>query len=265
MANVITHARYGQMIYDPDDFWLGRSFRLYGEFSECETDVFKSAIKPGDVVVDAGANIGAHTLLFAKLAESVLAFEPQRLIFQTLCGNLAINNVTNVYAFQVGLSNGAGNMFLTVPQDNCGGGALVDHGTEGEPVDVRALDDYRLTRVDFIKADVEGHEAKLLAGAADTIKRCRPLLYLENDRGDKQALIDQVKALDYDLWWHKPPLFNPDNYAGNPINVFVFPTKEPNNYGIIVSDNMLCAPKERNFQAEIDTWSDAEHYESIKG
>ena len=57
--------RYGLMLYHPKDAYIGRSFDLYGEFSEGEVGLFRQLLQPGAVVLDIGANIGAHTLYFA--------------------------------------------------------------------------------------------------------------------------------------------------------------------------------------------------------
>ena len=61
-----------------------------------------TAERDGYISLDVGANIGCHTVPFAKLVgESgrVVAFEPQRLVFQNLCANLALNALTNVYVY----------------------------------------------------------------------------------------------------------------------------------------------------------------------
>ena len=97
------------------------------------------------------------------------------------------------------------------------------------------LDAFQLERVDFIKLDVEGFESKVLAGAIDTIARCRPIMYIENDRAEKSAeLIQRCFDMGYRLWWHTPPLFSPDNFKGNQENVFPH----------IVSINMLAIHKD---------------------
>ena len=85
----------------------------------------------------------------------------------------------------------------------------------------------------LIKIDVEGMEREVLQGAEQTIRRFRPVLYMENDRPEHSAaLIRQVLDLGYRLYWHLPPLFNPQNYFGVAENVF----------GKIVSVNMLGLP-----------------------
>jgi len=97
----------------------------------------------------------------------------------------------------------------------------MDMVEEGEVVPLGKLDDFQLERVDFIKIDVEGFESKVLEGAAETIERCRPIMYIENDRADKSAeLIQRLFNMGYRLWWHTPPLFSTDNFKGNAVNVF---------------------------------------------
>ncbi len=80
-------------------------------------------------------------------------------------------------------------------------------------------------------------EADVIAGATETIRRYRPYRYVENDRDERSgALIAAIHDLDYRLFWHLPPLFNPESHAGVAVNAF----------GPVDSANMLCVPKERN-------------------
>jgi hypothetical protein len=61
-----------------------------------------------------------------------------------------------------------------------------------------------------------------------------PILYVENDRREKAAeLVRFIDGLEYAMYWHLPPLFNPDNFFHNPTNVF----------GNTVSINMVCIHK----------------------
>src|SRR5882724_2278236 len=100
------NARYGRMIFPRTDKYVGTSIQLYGEFSEGEAVLFKQVVLPGMRILEVGANIGALTLPLALIAGSegeVHAFEPQRQLFYSLCGNLALNSITNVVAYNVGL------------------------------------------------------------------------------------------------------------------------------------------------------------------
>ena len=106
----------------------------------------------------------------------------------------------------------------------------------GEAVPVRIIDELKLPRCDLIKADVEDMELHVLRGAMETIDAHRPALYVENhDRENSPRLITYIEELGYRMWWHTPPLFNPDNYRRVGHDIF----------GNIISVNMICIPKER--------------------
>ena len=93
-----------------------------------------------------------------------------------------------------------------------------------------------LAACQFIKLDVEGMEIMALTGAQETISKFRPIMYVENDRKENsEALIRLIASFGYRMYWHLPPLFNPDNYNKNPENVF----------GNIVSKNMLCFHRDK--------------------
>lgn len=240
--NEIIDSRYGALIFNKYDLYVGRSLALYKEFSEGEVVLFRQILTPGMVVLDIGANIGAHTLFFSQAVGEtgqVHAFEPQRIVFQTLAGNMALNSVTNVFCHQEAVSDAQD--ILLVPRldyavANNFGGLALGAAAEGEPVLAVLLDDLGFPQVDFIKLDVEGMELQALRGANNLIQKCRPYLYVENDRPDRSAaLIEHIAGLDYQMVWHRPPLFNPDNFAGNKENAF------PGIYSL----NMFCVPSEK--------------------
>ena len=109
--NRLKRCRYGLMLYNPNDRFVGRALDLYGEFSEGEVQLFRQTVKPGQMVLDVGAHIGTHTLFFARAVGSrgaVIAFEPQRLLFQTLCANMALNSITNVICRNNGVGEDSG-------------------------------------------------------------------------------------------------------------------------------------------------------------
>ena len=94
--------RHGRLMYLLNDAYIGRSLDVYGEYSEGEIDLFRQLLRPGDVAIDVGANIGALTVGMARLVQpggAIVAFEPQRTIFDILCNNLRLNSLANVTAF----------------------------------------------------------------------------------------------------------------------------------------------------------------------
>jgi len=238
----LQHCRHGSMIYFPHDTYIGGSLERYGEYVEEEIKFLLAGIPVGGFVIEAGANIGCHTVPIARHVGPrghVLCFEPQRVLHQMLCGNLALNALWNVTAERVALGAEMGVAHLPTPtyedDGNFGGVALSADG-EGEPVPVVTVDSYtNLPACHLLKIDVEGMELEVLRGAAATIARFRPLIYCENDRPERgKALVGHLRGLGYDLYWHKPPLYSPDNYRESKEDVF------PN----LASFNMACIPHE---------------------
>jgi FkbM family methyltransferase len=239
--NCLKRCRHGYVLYNRNDRYIGRSLEAYGEYSEAEIDLLCQVLNAGDTVVEVGANIGAHTLPLAQHVGPsgvVYAFEPQRILFQTLCANMALNGVTNAHCHQVAVGQAAGHIvvpWLDYGVENNFGGLGLGGYRDGERVAQVTLDQLGLARCRLLKIDVEGMEQQVLEGAAGTVARCRPFLYVENDRQEKSAsLIAWLLNAAYRLYWHLPRLFNPGNYFSNPENLF----------GNIVSVNMLCVPEE---------------------
>jgi FkbM family methyltransferase len=245
--NQLKACRHGQMLYNIHDMYIGRSLDLYGEFSEGEVEFFRQAAQPGYVILEIGANIGAHTLFFAQQvgpSGCVLAFEPQRIVFQTLCANMALNCVTNTWCFHQAVGAEMGHLMVPVldyTQVNNYGGLGLGNFQQGERVAVVTIDSLDLRRCDLIKIDVEGMEEAVLRGAVETLAKFKPILYVENDREDRSAsLIRFIDALAYAMYWHLPPLYNVNNFLNNAEDVF------PG----IVSKNMLCVPRSRPHQLQ---------------
>ena len=235
--------RHGKMLYNEHDIYIGRSLQLYGEYSEGECEAFRQIVRPGWTVLELGANIGAHTVCIAKLVGPqgrVMAFEPQRIVFQTLCANIALNDLQNVDCLHQAVGKKSGTVIMPRMDYNKEfnfAGISVGMTSEGEVVSLTSVDELELKACHFIKMDIEGMEEEAIHGACETIRRFRPFLYLENDRKDKSdSLIRTINDLGYRMYWHVPPLFNPSNFAGNSENVF----------GRTISRNMLCIHRSIN-------------------
>ncbi len=240
--NEVVMCRIGPLLFNRHDQYVGASLRKYGEFSPGEAELFRQLVPQGAVVIEVGANIGAHTVELSKLAGPsgmVIAFEPQRVVFQTLCANLALNSCANVHAFPFAIGAEPGDItvpFLAPDQPNNFGGLSLIGATVGEKVALHVLDALQVPHCALIKLDLEGMEVEALRGGANLIARHRPVLYVENDRVERaDELTGLLRSWNYRLYAHTPPLFAPGNFAGDPENIF----------GAIVSINLLCLPAER--------------------
>jgi len=238
----ITETRHGTMLVNRNDYFMGQSLLVYGECSELELNFLLTLAKQPGLVVEVGANMGIHTVplaaALAKEGRTLYAFEPQPIIFQQLCANLALNGLTNARAFPYACGKQNGALMFEIPDygkpGNFGSTEFrkIEPGSAGrEVVQCVRLDDLLGEGiVGMMKIDVEGAELEVLQGCEAIIKRCHPLLYVENDQVDKSpALIQWLFDHEYRLWWHIPPLFNPNNYRG----------VAENRYGPICSVNML--------------------------
>lgn len=233
--------REGYIVYNKNDIYGGQGIERYGEDAEIEAHMLRQLCGPGAVVVEVGANIGTRTMVLAKRVAPtgfVYAYEPQRIVFQTLCANLALNSIVNVDARCAAV--GAERGWVHVPnvdysqRGNFGGIAMSAGSGPGRVPLVRLDEELQLGQLKLLKIDVEGMELDVLRGAEGLIRRFQPAMYVENDRAEKSAaLIGYLIDLGYRLYWHKPPLFNRANYFGDPENIF------PN----LVSVNMVCLPR----------------------
>ncbi len=237
--NALRQCRTGPLVYNKNDRYIGKGLEKYGEFSFGEQELFRQIVQPGHIVMEVGANIGAHTVLLSQLVGDtggVFAFEPQRIVFQTLCANLALNQCLNVYARQAAVGATSGSIMVPNldPRQpaSFGSVSLLDHPPDGESVPLVTLDGLGVP-CHVLKIDCEGMEVDVITGGINTIKKCRPILYLENDRPTRaEQLLTLVLGLDYAIYSHTPPLYNKDNFAGDQEDIF------PG----IVSANIFCLP-----------------------
>ncbi len=245
----LVRARYGWMLVNSNDAYLGQAIIQYGECCELEVKLLLQliAIRPG-VVIEIGTNIGTHTvpmaLALAGQNRQMTVFEPQPFIFQNMCANLALNGLANVTAWPYACGDRPGTLFFPRTdyhaQGNFGGISMTEASADAAvAVPCHRLDDLvDATTVSMMKIDVEGFELRALQGAADILTRSRPVLYVENDRIEQsKELIEWLWSKDYRLWWHIPPLFNPDNFFKNENDV----------YKGVCSFNMIGLPRELDF------------------
>lgn len=239
----IVKGRHGLFYVNPRDIYVGLGLVSYGEYCEVEWQFMRRFIKAGDHVIDAGANMGAFALPMARHVGpqgSVMAFEPQPEIFSCLQSTAHLNKMPQLQVLQKGLGATAGILDCAgINYNELGhfaGHSLLEKGHDMQVEIMRVDDVFVAPRLSFMKIDVEGMEQDVLKGGSHTIRRDRPVLYIENDKLDKsKALIEELFGLDYACWWHTTPMFNPHNYNKNSENL----------YGRVHNINMVCLPRDR--------------------
>lgn len=145
-----------------------------------------AVIKP-EASLDVGANIGNHVLVIAKFSQYVVAFEPVKFIFDVLKKNVEANSLDNVTPVNLGLSDKDSEVEIFIPQNgNLGSSSIEAKGGEGALLQINTIigdtyleENFKDRHVDFIKMDVEGHEAFALIGLQAVIAKYQPLILLE--------------------------------------------------------------------------------------
>ncbi len=175
-------------------FWDVLAERMLQKSSSALVDYFSEEgsyenegvrLEKGDCVLDCGANMGFFSALASSLGCKVIAFEPSEFIRTTyLNENARLNG--NIAVAPFALSDVNESLEFFVDEENLGGSKFADSVAGGreakqtETVNAIRLDDYiaenNIEKVDFIKADIEGAERKMLLGARETIKKWGPKL-----------------------------------------------------------------------------------------
>lgn len=179
-------------------------------------DDFKKFVKPGSTVLDIGGHIGTHSLFLSKLVGdqgTVQVFEPQAKIFCELSINIYLNKCKNVKLNHLALGSEEKWIEMYIPAEawtkrfdddliNEGHGTVLEHGSlNGDKSKMTRLDNFNFNNVSLMKIDVEGFEMAVLQGGIETIKRDKPVIFIEifiNSETDKK--IKFIESLGYKIY-----------------------------------------------------------------
>lgn len=176
-------------------------------------DLAVAHIVPGTTVIDVGAFNGDHAIAYARKAGLVWAFEPQLPAFLCLCTNVFMGMHGNVRPERVALGDDVGTVRFadwTGSLDNFGARTTVADGID--VVRLARLDDHPAAesgRVSYMKLDCEGHEMRVLRGAAALIERDKPAMLVEiNDGMQRKSGSSEEELLTYlrGLGYHLKPI-----------------------------------------------------------
>jgi FkbM family methyltransferase len=165
----------------------------------------RSFVPFGGAAVDVGANYGMYSYALSRIVPKVYSFE----INPALTEDLDAYSNPKIEVIRVGLSSRAAHLTLYVPISS-NGFAMSGWGTL-DPVNlppgvatikqievrVKPLDEFVFVDVSFVKIDVEGHEVEVLAGARETITRCRPTVLIEVKDANSSSVDSYFAAVQY--------------------------------------------------------------------
>ena len=168
---------------------------LLSVYDRVTVKAYRRILREGDVVLDIGANFGAHTLHMARAIGStgrVYAFEPTDYAYAKLCKNIEHNPdlVSRIMTAQILLDDGLTHIkppsvYASWPLGHTTGAHPAHGGCHKgtECATIVSLDSFvasaGLERLDFIKMDVDGNECRVLRGAKDTLAKHKPRMVLE--------------------------------------------------------------------------------------
>jgi FkbM family methyltransferase len=204
------------------DELIDHSLFFDGAFEPMTAKALKQLTPRGATVLDIGANIGCHTCLLAKLAHPgmVIAFEPMPWARAKLLRNIALNSLSNVvvekYVLADTNSKSVSVHFRSSWQLDSRTGLTEESSTSRSPafVDLITVDSYvaekSILNIGLIKLDVDGYEAKVLRGAAETLRKFHPILVMEfcsytlEAAGDSLSdVIDLLATAGYRIYQEK--------------------------------------------------------------
>jgi len=188
----VMRTEHYSVIAHPGRGTLTRALIRRGYWEKLETRVFIELLRPGAMVVDAGANFGHYALTASNRVGAdglVFAFEPHAPTFALLTENAALQRYGNLRPIQAGLGAEPGNLPIYEDDGNPGGHSFLDWNRRDDTggaktVPVRALDDVLNEQapgrpLSILKIDVQGLEMDVLLGAEKTISRDRPSVLCE--------------------------------------------------------------------------------------
>lgn len=187
-----------------DLFWFGAKDRW-------DLHHLERLLPDNATVFDVGANFGYYSVMLASkkgAASHCFSFEPNPATFRALEENIRLNNLSNVSAFQMGLSDTVGTAAIKPGVGNSGASFL----TDGDGIRTTTLDSFcaehpEVKSIDFIKVDIEGFEERFLRGGLKTLQHMHPVILIELNPvtlpragSSVQSVVSLLRSLGYELF-----------------------------------------------------------------
>ena len=192
--------RGGYEVAAPLSDYVGELLYYFGDLDPKVTWVCSQLVKPGDVVLDVGANLGWMTLTLSAIVGDkglVHAFEPNPEMCNFIDEAVTRNDIRNVSLYRVALGSEVGKLTLSVPSGNAGAASLAlarsVPNSRTVSVPVRTLSSVvrqeEIRKVSFMKLDVEGFEPEVLKGAVEVFEKQPPdnILFELNECTERQV------------------------------------------------------------------------------
>lgn len=176
----------------------------YGLFESNLIDWIKQFCSKEKIFLDIGAHSGTYSISLSDYCKHVYSFEPQKMIYYTLCGSVALSNITNITCINIGLGSEEqiGAQTLNIVSNDGGGSSLFVNNSnvlDTETIQINTLDSFKIENIGFIKIDVEENELFVLKGALSTLKGSNYPKILFECNNSNEELFDFLKKLNYKI------------------------------------------------------------------
>lgn len=218
-------------VYTTADNFIEQTILTTGTYEDEINKPIRLSLKPGNVAIDIGGNIGLQSLRMSQCVGPqgvVIAFEPLAYLRNKFNRNMALNKVSNVKLMPYALSDQESSAEFKINPNTWNQGAFSiagkDEGTEVQKVDIKVGDDLSeiqaLDRLDLVKIDVEGFEFQVMKGLQSTLEKFRPRIIFEYDMkywpANGQSItecFDFLRKLDYEVYQVNPACSQSRNSA----------------------------------------------------
>ena len=200
--SAVAETRVGIVQYLPEQPVVGDAIGWYGEHLQQQLELLGRLLQPGARVLEASAGIGLHALFLSRVVGEtghLYVYEARPLLQRILRQNLAANRVRNATVMRRALGS----------QGEAASGA-------GE-----TIDELRLEGLDWLKVGEGGAAPEVIVGAAETLWRLRPKLFLAaDDQAMLAMLAERAQAFSYRCWRVETGLFNRHNFNRRHDDIF---------------------------------------------
>lgn len=179
-------------IFTTADNYIEWSLLSTGTYEDEINKLIRVSLKPGNVALDVGANIGLQSIRMAQCVGSsgqVYSFEPLNYLQKKFNKNIGLNRFENITLFPFALSDQSGEITYSIDEHNWNQGTFnlnnKNSGGKAQQIIIKIADELTeiqsLSQLDLIKIDVEGFEFQVLKGLKATLKKYLPRIIFEYD------------------------------------------------------------------------------------
>ena len=231
----IVETQFGNFIIDERDM-IGRCIKVFKGWEPHLYEIYSKITTKDYYCIDAGANIGFHSIQFGFLGKKVYSFEPQPHIYNQLCTNILFNGLDNVIeAYKLGLGDKEEKQQLwNIEHEqlensdfyNWGGRGIIqdilgepnrttrNEFRENDIIKIVSLDSFYISKCDLIKIDIQGYEYNMFVGAKELINKFKPIIFLENPdiKNEKTSIMAKEYISNFGYEFYRMNINNNDDY-----------------------------------------------------